>query len=138
MWAPHTAKNIHKLEMVQRRAARWAVNRYHKTSSVTEMLDHLQWRSLESRRDTSSLSLFFKMATGRAAVNLNDHLRPITRPTRHSHSHSFIQPQCGSDAYNHSFFPRTLRLWNALPQGVVSSPTLDSYKSAVAKSLLQA
>ena len=38
VWDPHTQKNIHKLDMVQRRAARYTCNRYHNISSVTEMV----------------------------------------------------------------------------------------------------
>ena len=41
VWDPHTQKNIHKLDMVQRRAARYTCNRYHNISSVTEMVGHL-------------------------------------------------------------------------------------------------
>ena len=43
MWDPHTQANIRKIEMVQRRAARYTLHQYHNTSSVTAMLDHLQW-----------------------------------------------------------------------------------------------
>ncbi|KAH3879321.1 hypothetical protein DPMN_003223 [Dreissena polymorpha] len=43
--------------MVQRRAARYVTNRYHNTSSVTSMLDHLQWETLESRRTKAQLSM---------------------------------------------------------------------------------
>ena len=50
VWSPYTAKGKQKIEMVQRRAARYATNRYHDTSSVTNMLQHLDWESLESRR----------------------------------------------------------------------------------------
>ena len=38
---PHTLTNIDQVEMVQRRAARWTLNRYHNTSSVSGMLYHL-------------------------------------------------------------------------------------------------
>ena len=44
VWSPFTASNIKKL--VQRRAARYVTNIYHNTSSVTNMLHHLQWESL--------------------------------------------------------------------------------------------
>ena len=43
VWSPYTHEYVHKLEMVQRRAARYVTNRYHNTSSVTSMLDHLDW-----------------------------------------------------------------------------------------------
>ena len=49
VWDPHTQDNISKLEAVQRRAARFVVNRYHNTSSVTNMLNQLQWPSLQHR-----------------------------------------------------------------------------------------
>ena len=36
-WDPHEAKLVKQLESVQRRAARWVTNRFHNTSSVTDM-----------------------------------------------------------------------------------------------------
>jgi hypothetical protein len=36
---PYTHDNINKLEMVQRRAARYVQDNYHNTSSVTSMID---------------------------------------------------------------------------------------------------
>ena len=43
VWNPHKKSQIHQLEMVQHRAARYTCNRYHNTSSVTEMLQTLNW-----------------------------------------------------------------------------------------------
>ena len=37
VWDPHTKKSISKIEMVQRRAARFTLNRHHNTSGVEEM-----------------------------------------------------------------------------------------------------
>ena len=50
IWSPHTDQSKQKLEMVQRRSARYCTNRYHNTSSVTDMLQDLNWEMLESRR----------------------------------------------------------------------------------------
>ena len=69
VWDPHISKQKHSLEMVQRRAARWVTNIYHDTSSVSDMLHILGWRSLEHRRATSTAVL-------RTAITL-------TRPTLH-------------------------------------------------------
>ena len=49
--------------MVQRRAARYVTNRYHNTSGVTSMLDHLEWEILESRTK-NQLIMFFKIVHG--------------------------------------------------------------------------
>ena len=56
-WDAYTKDNVKKLEMVQRRAARYVLNRYHNTSSVSEMLQELQWDTLEERRKRNRLSI---------------------------------------------------------------------------------
>ena len=45
-----------QIEQIQRRAARYVSNRYHNTSSVTDMMSHLNWAPLEMRlgRETKS------------------------------------------------------------------------------------
>ena len=50
VWDSHTQKNITKLEMVQRKYARFIFNNFQRTSSVSTMLNHLQWPSLQERR----------------------------------------------------------------------------------------
>ena len=47
VWDPHLKSDINKIEMVQRRAARYVTNRQRNTSSVGDMLQHLKWHSLE-------------------------------------------------------------------------------------------
>ena len=64
VWSPYTQEYINKLEMVQRRAARYILNRYHNTSSVTTMLEHLEWESLEARRIKCQLTMMFKIING--------------------------------------------------------------------------
>jgi hypothetical protein len=56
VWSPHTEKLKSKLEQVQRRAARYVTNRYHNTSSVSAMLNHLQWPTLEHRRNLNRIT----------------------------------------------------------------------------------
>ena len=46
VWSPYTKSNIARLEMVQRRAARWTLSEYSPYASVTQMLQSLSWRSL--------------------------------------------------------------------------------------------
>ena len=51
VWDPYyTGENIDKLEMVQRRAARYVCNNYIQMVSVTGMLQRLGWRSQQQRR----------------------------------------------------------------------------------------
>ena len=60
VWDPHQSNLIHKLEMVQRRAARYIKNDYHRTSSITAMLQDLQLTPLELRRRHFPLTMLYK------------------------------------------------------------------------------
>ena len=46
--------------MVQRRAARYVCNNYNREASVTAMIKHLHWRSLQQRRTDIRLVMFYK------------------------------------------------------------------------------
>jgi hypothetical protein len=46
VWDPYHQNNKHRLEMVQRRAARYVTNHHHNTSSVSSMIEDLNWKSL--------------------------------------------------------------------------------------------
>ena len=47
IWSPYSKLQINQVEKVQRTAARWTCRRWRNTSSVGEMLDELEWPSLE-------------------------------------------------------------------------------------------
>ena len=58
VWDPHTDELTNKVEMVQRRAARWTLHDYARTISVTSLLSQLNWQTLEERRSVARLCLF--------------------------------------------------------------------------------
>ena len=55
VWNPYPQRTIHKIEMMERRVARWTLDNYSRQASVTEMLTHLVWHSLEQRKNESRL-----------------------------------------------------------------------------------
>ena len=67
-WDPHLKKNQAKLEMINCRSARFVMNAYNNNSSVTTMLNTLQWPSLETRRENQRLVLMYKIIHGLVAV----------------------------------------------------------------------
>ena len=67
-WDPYTRELSDKIEMVQRRAARWTVSDFSPTSSVSLILDRLGWETLEHRRSCARLSLFHGIVYGHVAV----------------------------------------------------------------------
>ena len=61
IWDPFTESNIRKLEMVQRRSARFVFGDYRTTSSVTNMLNQLQWTSLQERRAQARAIMMYRV-----------------------------------------------------------------------------
>lgn len=131
VWDPYTQTNIQKLEMVQRRAARYVLHRHRNTSSVTSMLQSLNWRSLENRRKDMRLCMMYKIDRGLVAISKESRLIPPKRSTRHSHSRAFQTITCRTDKRKMSFFPRTVRDWNALPPDIPDLGTLEAFKASV-------
>ena len=60
-WIPFTDTTNDKIEMVQRRAARFVTNDYGRTSSVTEIIANLGWDTLQKRRDLATLSMMYRI-----------------------------------------------------------------------------
>jgi hypothetical protein len=131
VWDPYTKENINKIEMVQRRAARFVTNRYHNTSSVTELLTNLGWQPLAKRRADARLCLMYKIVNGLVAIPAHTYLIPFTRSSRLHHNKAFQIPHSNSDYHLNSFFPRTIRLWNSLPSIVINTPNIESFKSCL-------
>ena len=131
MWSPHTATDSAKLEAVQRRSARWATRDYQCTSSVTCMLQELNWGTLEQRRIDSRLTLMYKITYYLVAIPAADYLTPNTRQSRHNHLVAYRQISTLKDYYKYTFFPRTIVHWNALPFHIPILPTVVQFSHAV-------
>ena len=128
VWNPYTKDLTNKLEMVQRRAARYVTNRYHNTSSVTSMLDNFSWESLESRRTKAQLTMLYKITNNLVDIQADQQLIPTQGNTRSCHSMKFHQPTTSSSFYRNSFFPRTITVWNNLSSDVAEASDLVSSK----------
>ena len=104
--SPYSKLQINQVEKVQRTAAHWTCRRWRNTSSVGEMLDELEWPSLEARRDRSSLLLFHKIHSGAVSIEKDKYLTPAhsLKSTRSSHSAKNCRYQTYSDALK-NFFP---------------------------------
>ena len=133
IWHPYNETETKKLEKVQKTAARWTCRRWHNKSSVDDMLDELEWPSLEDRRLKSSLTFFYKIHSGTVSLDKDRYLTPAPnlRSTRASHDSQYTRYMAYNDALKNSFFPRTIPLWNSLPSSVVSSKTAEEFKALI-------
>ena len=75
VWSPHTKQNISKLEMTQRRAARWVKNNYPPYESISNMLEDLGWRSLENPRIDCYLVKLYKIIYDHVAIQIPDNFK---------------------------------------------------------------
>lgn len=131
VYDPYEAKYIKQLEMVQRRAARFVNNNYNQRASVTDMLRDLNWDSLEHRREVARLALMKQIQSGQSAIPKTLTPLAVTRSRRSSTSNSqhLKQTYCRTDFFKFSYFPRTCKDWNKLPDSVINTGSIDSFRS---------
>lgn len=131
VWDPHQRKYTDKLEMVERRAARFVKNMPYRRDdpvSVTSLIQDLGWEPLHTRRLNHRLIMLYRISEDMVLLPTPYH--PVSRPqmpTRgHHRQYQLYQPDV--DAFKFAFLPRTVVNWNALPSTVVEAESLDVFK----------
>jgi hypothetical protein len=135
VWDPHTQANINKVESIQRRAARFVTNNYDPRASVTTLLQDLNWPTLQHRRQLAKLIMMYRITYHLIEIPSITYLIPSRSGTR-GHNIRYLQPSTRVLAYQYSFFPSTIRLWNNLPQTLVSSGSIDTFRHSLTNTSL--
>ena len=125
---PSHTNQIKQIEKVQRCAAKFTCIRYHITSSVKDMLEDLDWPTLQVRRLRTSLIMFYKTTHFQVAIYPSDLLFHSDTQTRQSNPNCHKHIQTSKDAYKYYFYSRTIIQWNKLPLSIVSVETVESFK----------
>ena len=84
IWDPHLKSGINKIEMVKWRAARYVAKRQRNTSSLGDMLQHLEWRNLEDRRRDACLVMMYKISHDKVSVTVTDFHSPPETLQKHA------------------------------------------------------
>ena len=92
------------------------------------MLQSLNWPTLQHHRKRMRLTLLYKSINSLLALKIPSYFIPISTNTRTHHHQSYHFTHIRTDAYMNSFFPRTIREWNDLPQQVIDSNSLDLFQ----------
>ncbi|MEL7079500.1 MAG: reverse transcriptase family protein, partial [Cyanobacteria bacterium J06582_2] len=120
VWDPHQDTLKQEVERVQKRAARFVTKNYnYNPGSMTTILNSLKWKTLEKRRETNSLILFYKGLKGKARIPVDELVSRANRG-RNQREMMFEVPYARTDAYKNSFVPRTVRVWNKLPYEIIT------------------
>ena len=107
VWDPYQQYLINNIEMIQRRVARWVKQDYRLTSSVSDMINNLQWITLQKRR----LTIFYRfLHQDPPDIRIPQYYlyHSISHFTRLSHQQHFIPPITSTNYYQKSFFPHTI------------------------------
>ena len=121
VWDPPTQRNINALERVQRRGARFVINNYRQTSSVTSVMSQLGWEEFRIRRARIKTILLFKIVNNLVDIPPEPFLIP-TGAIR------FLQPHTRTITMQYSFFPSAIRTWNTQPQQLASMTSLEGFR----------
>lgn len=131
VWDPHQQKDIDCLEKVQRRCARFVNQDFSRESSVTQMLQTLNWGSLAERRAQAKVCLLYKAINNLVAIPVLVYLRSAPATRTRGHDHRFFIAYHRTTIMRKSFFPDAARLWNSLPSSTVSAPSYEAFKSSL-------
>jgi hypothetical protein len=113
-----TQSNINKLESVQRRAARFATGNYNTTSSVTTILNHLNWDTLQHRRLRTKAIMMYRIINGLVAIEpppCMHHLGVVTR----GQQQKYIVPYSRTTVHNPVMEPTTRGHNSSLGPGIL-------------------
>ena len=154
VWDPTVKDYSDKLERVQRQAARWAKgqpyrrdNHEYDKTSVTKLLNELNWMELKDRRQKHRETLFYKILNNLIAiddtiVDSSDKLKLTFNQRKQrkqkvdgvlveKHSKQ-LKPLKASDTNSplwRATAVRTVQDWNNLPAPVAEAATLDIFKA---------
>ena len=126
VWDPHKRVDINKIEMVQRRGGRIVKYRYHNRSSVTDLLEDLTWKSLETRRKESRLTMMYKIVNQQVAIDPDKHLMKPQKQSRSANTNSYVVPHASCTSRQQS------RDWNQLPLSIKKAGSVSVFKAQLA------
>ena len=132
VWDPKPQKLQHKLEQVQRKAARFVHSAYTERTPgcVTKMVQDLSWDSLEHRRYIARLLMIFKIHHQIVEVSGSTDILQLN-DSRTRGSHRFKQTIGATSIFRDSFFPRTISDWNHLPTVVTNCTTMEAFRAGL-------
>jgi hypothetical protein len=131
-WRPHLVKDIDILEKVQRRATKMIMECRGKT--YNERLILLGITTLEKRRIRADMLEVFKIMKGFEGIRGDSFFEIRCSKTR-GHSMKLYKERVNKDVLKYSFGNRVVDLWNSLPEEVINSNSINSFKNRLEKHL---
>ena len=125
VWNPYLAKDIDKLEKVQRFALRLCFKQWDLDYQSLLFLSDLP--TLAARRKYFNLCTMFKIVNKLIHFPQDVFIPKIT-PFSYPSNHRYCQPFCRTNSHLNSFVPKTCSDWNSLPLPIRSSDSISMFK----------
>ena len=100
------------------------------TGCVSEMITELHLELLTTRRTNRRLTIFHKAIHSHLSLPFANLLQPIERHSRHLNSKDFNTIHASKNFYKFSYFPRTIKYWNSLPDAIANITEPQQFKQA--------
>ena len=135
IWDPYHQTYINQVEMVQHRAARFVMGkpwRKNQRDSITNILENLNWPTLQERRRWARLILLYKVLHDLLTIpSCYLPARSSELRARYSHNLKLVPYQPRIDAYKYSFLPRTVPEWNRLNDEIVETDSVEVFRQRI-------
>ena len=138
VWSPYLSKDVAHIESIQKSFTRKACLRcgiYF--TSYEDRLAKLQLDSLEKRRILNDLYLMYKILNNLCSINFNTYFSLVNHSYNLRRNSLQIRYKFSlkskSLQWSNMFFNRIVKLWNGLPDSVVTAPNLCIFKSRLLK-----
>ena len=132
IWNPHSKKLIVMIENVQRRASRQIPGLSHLT--YQERLEAMNLPALQFRRYRGDMIEMYKLLHDlydkETISNFLNFRHSHTREHNvRGHQYNLYKKTCKKDVRRYSFKCRVTNQWNNLPETIVNSPSLNTFKN---------
>ena len=127
IWGPFYQGDKDSLESVQRRATKLIDGFQDK--SYSERLRLLELPSLGYRRKRGDMIWMFKIMNGIVRIDASNLFERAKRPSPRFHAQTVFKRHATKSARSNSFSQRCINDWNNLPNFVIESPNLNTFKN---------
>ncbi len=129
VWDPTFATSVMKLERVQEFGARMATGKWHEHGA--SLAAEIGWSPLANRRSFVKLCLCRKILEDISIIP-SDVFQPAPETAaRHVNSIQLYRPFVRTRYHLSSFFISVTRLWNSIPDFIVTLPTYIAFKRSL-------
>ena len=126
VWSPHFKYLITKIEHVQRYFTKRLKGCWN--MPYEQRLNTLCLESLEHRRLVTDLTVVYQILHGHCDTQLDATFCIIDNSRTRGHAYKLLKPHCTTDATKYFFSNRVTSTCNNLPDMVVHSSTLSTFK----------